>query len=126
MRNVNMGGLGAVVARCHHSFHKDSHTPKDGESWSHVRLFSVRNSIRGRAPKRVSQHFQSPSCVLVAVFVLSRWHLTHAERYHEHKAMGEDHKGRETPPRRALTSQKILHANNQTSEITSENNSGTG
>lgn len=68
MRNVSMGGLGTVVARCHHPFHKDSHTPKDGESWSHVRLLSVQNSIRGRSPQRVSQHFQSPYCMLVTVF----------------------------------------------------------
>lgn len=34
---------------------------------------------------------------------------------YKHKAMVKDHKGLEIPPRRALTSQKILHANNQIS-----------
>lgn len=68
MRNVYIGGLGAMEAQCHHSLHKDSPVPKVRRVLVQVKVLLCPGQHQRELPKGGNQPFQSTYHVSITVF----------------------------------------------------------
>lgn len=91
MRNVCIGGLGAMEAQCHHSLHKDSPVPKVRRVLITSQGSSLPRAASEGAPQRGTQPFQSTyhvsitevSVLLIYVVPHSCWESSRKTRQWE-------------------------------------------